>query len=147
MSAEKNSTQLTSTTTSLRVRNKTPKNRTSLLSEILVDLGLFSPNVIQIAQSSQKKTKEDNYYFFYIPLLDKTILVSDYQEQATYICKGNYITKDDSIDKEYLWKNEIRMRFDESIKWKEDILYTLLPIDQDDIYKPNNSNLIQVRNK
>ena len=147
VSAEKNSTQLTSTTTSLRVRNKTPKNRTSLLSEILVDLGLFSPNVIQIAQSSQKKTKEDNYYFFYIPLLDKTILVSDYQEQATYICKGNYITKDDSIDKEYLWKNEIRMRFDESIKWKEDILYTLLPIDQDDIYKPNNSNLIQVRNK
>lgn len=145
VSAEKSSTQSGSPTTSLRIRNKKLVNRTSLLSEILADLGLLCSDSIQIAQSSQKKTKEDNYFFIYLPLLDKTILVSDYQEQATYICKGNYIEKNDSIDKEYLQKNEIRIKFNESVKWKEDILYALLPISH--TYKSDVSAMIQVRDK
>ena len=146
VSAEKNNTQSSSHSSSLRVRNKNLVNRTSLLSEILADLGLLCSDTIQIAQSSQKKAKEDNYYFIYLPLLDKTILVNDYQEQATYICKGNYIEKNNSIDKDYLWKNEIRIKFNESVKWKEDILYLLLPI-EDYIHAPQFSSLIQVRDR
>ena len=141
VSAEKSSTQSGSHNPSLRMRKKSLVNRTSLLSEILADLGLLCSDTIQIAQSSQKKAKEDNYYFIYLPLLDKTILVNDYQEQATYIVEGNYIEKNEVVDKASLQQNGIWIKFIDPIewknklknkwkdRWKEDILYSLFPLD------------------
>lgn len=86
------------------------------MTEILIDLDLMDSDLIQIARASHQNTKEDNYYLIYIPLVNKTVLVSDFREQATYIVEGNYIEKNEVVDKASLQQNGIWIKFIDPIE-------------------------------